>query len=193
MPAFEGAVATKVKRLDDIIDVKVSLPEDEQIGHNVVGKLQVANPRGQLINLDQVAEFKKEKGIESYFHTNNEREVSITGEVDTDVTTSSEIVAAIRDKIPDYKKKYPSLNLEFGGEEKDTQESLQSLARAFVFALVLIYFLLILTFQSFAWPLIIISAIPIGVVSVIWALFFHGQPLSFMGMLGGVAPCRGYC
>ena len=79
------------------------------------------------------------------------------------------------------------MSLNFSGESEDTRESLSSLAQAFILALILIYFLLILTFQSFVWPMIIILAIPIGAVSVVLALFIHGEPLSFMGLLGVVA------
>ncbi len=187
MSAFEGIVATSIRELDDEIDVRVSLPESEKRGKSGIGELEIANPRGQLIQLKSVARFEKEKGIESYNHENNRRQVTISGDVDVSVTSATEVSNAIRDKEKQYLEKFPNLSLNFGGEDQDTQESLESLQRAFYLALILIYFLLILTFQSFVWPIIIILVIPIGAVSVTWALFLHDEPLSFMGMLGVVA------
>ncbi|MCB0377718.1 MAG: efflux RND transporter permease subunit [Bdellovibrionales bacterium] len=187
MAAFEGVIATSIKSLDDEIDIRVTLPKAEQKGRAGIAGLQVLNPFGKLVRLDQIADFESEQGIESYFHVNNKRQVNVNGEVDVTKTSATEVSNYIRGKVEEYRKKYPDLSLDFGGEDEDTKESLDSLKRAFILALVLIYFLLILTFQSFVWPLIIVLVIPIGAVSVAWALFFHGQPLSFMGMLGVVA------
>jgi multidrug efflux pump subunit AcrB len=187
LAAFEGLIATSIRELDDEIDIRVSLPESEKRGKDGFGQLSILNSRGQLIRLDTVASFETEKGIQSYSHENNRRQVTITGDVNIDVTSATEVSNAIRAKEKEYLAKYPNLALNFGGEDQDTQESLDSLKSAFILALILIYFLLILTFQSFVWPIIIIMVIPIGAVSVTWALFLHNEPLSFMGMLGVVA------
>ncbi len=152
-----------------------------------MGGLKILNNFGQLIPLSSIASFKEEVGIESFTHVDNRRQVTISGEVDIDKISATEVSNSIREKESEYLKKYPNLSLNFGGEDEDTTESLESLKRAFILALILIYFLLILTFQSFVWPIIIILVIPIGAISVAWALFFHGEPLSFMGMLGVVA------
>jgi multidrug efflux pump subunit AcrB len=187
LAAFEGVVATSIRELDDEIDIRVSLPEAERNSVSEIGSLEILNPFGQLIRLSSIAELTREKGVESISHENNARQVTISGDVDVDVVSATEVSDAIRAKEAEYLAKYPNLSLSFGGEDQDTQESLESLKRAFFLALILIYFLLILTFQSFVWPIIIILVIPIGAVSVTWALFLHGQPLSFMGMLGVVA------
>ncbi len=185
--AFEGVVATSIRELDDEIDIRVSLPEDEKRSRSGIGSLEILNDRGQLIKLRSVAKFEKERGIESYAHENNRRQVTISGDVDVSKISATEVSNAVRAKEKEYLSQYPNLSLNFGGEDQDTKESLESLQRAFYLALILIYFLLILTFQSFVWPIIIILVIPIGAISVSWALFLHDEPLSFMGMLGVVA------
>ena len=187
LAAFEGIIATSIRDLNDEIDIRVSLPESEKQSSTPIGEINILNDFGQLVPLKSVASFNKEKGIEAYSHLDNRRQVTISGDVDVEKISAIEVSDRVRDKEKVYLKKYPNLRLNFGGEDEDTQESLQSLKRAFILALILIYFLLILTFQSFIWPIIIILVIPIGAVSVTWALFIHGQPLSFMGMLGIVA------
>ncbi len=187
MAAYEGIEATTIQDLNDEIDIRVSLPEEEKKEGTKLSELKILNPMGQLIALDTIADFKMEKGIESFSHLDNERQVTITGDVNIEQISATEVSERIRSKESKYLKRHPSLSLNLGGEDEDTKESLDSLLRAFILALVLIYFLLILTFQSFVWPMIIILVIPIGVISVSWALFLHGEPLSFMGMLGVVA------
>jgi len=187
MAGLEGVVGTSIKGLEDEIDIRVSLPESEKQSSDGLANLKVANRFGKMIPLKRVAKFEKEKGVETFFHMGNQRQVTISGDVDDTKITAVQVAKKISDQESQFKSEYPNLSLDFGGEEQDTRESMESLGRAFIMALILIYFLLILTFQSFVWPVIIIMAIPLGVVSVIWALFMHNEPLSFMGMLGVVA------
>ncbi len=187
MSAFKGLIATSIRNLNDEIDIRVSLPEEEKKGNEGLGDLKILNPSGKLVSLKSIADFHSQKDVESYFHVNNRRQVTITGDVDTNLISATETNNIIHNQKDKYLSKHPGLSLNFSGENEDTQESLLSLGRAFILALILIYFLLILTFQSLIWPMIIILAIPIGAVSVVWALFIHGEPLSFMGMLGVVA------
>ncbi len=49
-----------------------------------------------------------------------------------------------------------------------------------------IYFLLILLFNSFTQPILVLIAIPFGFVGVILALAIHNEPLSFLAMIGSV-------
>ena len=59
-----------------------------------------------------------------------------------------------------------------------------SLFIAFSIALIGIYFLLVLLFDSFTQPVLVIIAIPFGIVGVINTFALHGQHLSFLGLLG---------
>jgi multidrug efflux pump subunit AcrB len=56
----------------------------------------------------------------------------------------------------------------------------------FVLAALDIYFLLMLLFNSVAQPLMVILSIPFGLCGVIIAFALHGEPFSFLGMMGVV-------
>jgi multidrug efflux pump subunit AcrB len=73
-----------------------------------------------------------------------------------------------------------------GGEAQETEESMSGLFRTFVIAIVGIYFLLVLLFNSFTQPFLVMVAIPFGIIGVIIAFALHGAPLGFIGMLGVV-------
>jgi multidrug efflux pump subunit AcrB len=59
-----------------------------------------------------------------------------------------------------------------------------SLMRAMILALVGIYFILVVLFNSFFLPVIVMVAIPFSVAGVFIALFLHRMPLSFPAMIG---------
>jgi multidrug efflux pump subunit AcrB len=76
------------------------------------------------------------------------------------------------------------MRFELGGEAEETQKSMASLGRAFLLALVGIYFILILLFNKLTQPLMVMSAIPFGIAGVIFAFALHGQSLGFVAIMG---------
>jgi multidrug efflux pump subunit AcrB len=185
--AFDGIIATRIQSLDDEVDVRVSFPKAARSSVESMGKINIPNAQGNLVPLTSIASFKSSRGVTVYDHENNEREVRVLGEIDTNTSSATQMSAAIAKFFPDLEKKYPMLTFKFGGEDEDTQESMQSLIKAFGVAALGILFILILTFGSILQPLLVLVSIPFGIIGVIWAFFFHGMPLSFMGMLGVVA------
>jgi multidrug efflux pump subunit AcrB len=93
----------------------------------------------------------------------------------------------MQDKVAKILEAYPDITINFGGENEDTQESLQSLLKAFLFAFFGILLILILLFKNLYQPLVVAFTIPLGFVGVIWAFFAHQIPLSFLGMIGVIA------
>jgi HAE1 family hydrophobic/amphiphilic exporter-1 len=74
-----------------------------------------------------------------------------------------------------------------GGQNEETDESFADLGRAMILGIILIAGLLILQFNSFRQPLIVISSIPLALIGVLPGLTMINQPLSFPGMIGVVA------
>lgn len=60
------------------------------------------------------------------------------------------------------------------------------LFRTFIIAIVAVYFLPVILFNSFTQPILVMIAIPFGIIGVIAAFGFHGEPLSFMAIMGVV-------
>ena len=61
---------------------------------------------------------------------------------------------------------------------------MESLAIAFLAAAIAIYLLLLLLFNSVAQPVLVMLAIPFGLIGVIAAFALHGQAFGFLAMLG---------
>lgn len=185
--AFEGIVATKIRSLNEEKAVRVSFPRKNRESEAALRDISVLSPQGALIPLKNIARIESVKAPLNFDHEKNRREVKITGEVDVDKTSALEVNARIRKMLPDLQAKFPRVGIEFGGEDADTQESLTSLGRAFGFAVLGIFLILVLTFKSLLQPFLVLLTIPLGVVSVIWVFVIHGLPISFLGLLGVVA------
>ena len=73
------------------------------------------------------------------------------------------------------------------GEQENQRETLQGLAKGFLIALIAIYGLLAVSFRSYLQPLIVMSAIPFGLVGAVWGHMAMGLTLTILSMFGIVA------
>ncbi len=186
--AVDGIVATSIQRLEDEVDVRVLFQEIGKTPSQVIDQIQIPNRIGNLVPLKGVAKIEEKNGISIYEHTNNQREVKVTADIDTDVNSSSAANELIRKEIlPNFSKSFPDVKVVFGGEDEDTQESMKSLFAAFTVAFLAIFLILIFTFGNLLQPFLVALTIPMGIVGVLFALMLNGQPLSFMAMLGVIA------
>jgi multidrug efflux pump subunit AcrB len=86
----------------------------------------------------------------------------------------------------DLEKDWPGMNWLSGGEAEETQASILNLIFSFVLALLGVYFLLVLLFNSFTQPLLVMVAVPFGAIGVIIAFIVHRENPSFLAMMGGI-------
>ena len=89
-----------------------------------------------------------------------------------------------RKKFKNISERYMGYSVKYGGEQEEGMESLFSLLKAFFFAFLIIYLILSSSFKSIIQPLIIMLAIPFGLIGVVFAFLIHGIPFSFMAILG---------
>ncbi len=185
--SFEGVVPTTIRKLDEEVDIRVTLTQKDRTNVSTLDEIEVSNNRGQLIPLDRVTRSKTKQSMSVFQHENNLRQISVVGEIDTAVTNAREVNSLMRKKVEEILKAYPTVSANFGGENEDTQESLISLGKAFAFAVFGIFLIMVLLFQNIYQPLIVASTIPMGLVAVIWTFYLHGKPLSFLAMIGVIA------
>lgn len=182
--AVDGDLATVIKQGEDEVNVFVKLDENLSSSYKVLNDMFVRNPFGFQVPLSKLVSFDEGQSISQIKHYDFKRVVGISANIDEDITSSKEVNDIIRKKYSNLGQKYFGYDLFFGGEEKDTQESLDSLMRAAILALMMAFFILAAAFNSLSQPLLILLAIPYGLFAAIYALKFHNEPLSFLAFLG---------
>lgn len=185
--AFAGLEATSIRTIDEEINVRVKLKEEVADENRQLSNIFVSNRTGGLVALDRVVSYQESSSHLIIQHEKFERLLNVSAQVDLSKTTAIKATQEFAKSIEDLSKKYPNYKIVFGGESEDTEESMKSLFRAFGFAFLMIFTILILTFGSLLQPILVVFAIPLGFVGTVWALILHGKPLSFMAMLGIIA------
>lgn len=184
--AFEGTIATSIKRSDEEIDVRVRFPDSWRYRPGSLDKVLIPNPQGYLIPITQVATPSEKRGINAIRHYERKRTVTVTANVDEDLATSVGTTKAIASRFADVPKEHPGVIISFGGEWEKTQESMADLKIAMIIAALLIFTILVFEFQSLLQPVVVLLAVLYGFVGVTWTFIFHAEPKSFLAMMGVV-------
>ena len=82
---------------------------------------------------------------------------------------------------------FPQVSIITAGGAQESIESLQDFLRAFVVAIIGIFLLLAILFNSYSQPMLVLAAVPFSLIGVVWAFYFHGEPLSFFALTGSLA------
>ncbi|MBD3378938.1 MAG: AcrB/AcrD/AcrF family protein [Candidatus Omnitrophica bacterium] len=186
---FEGGIATKIKpvKAEEETDVTVMFDKEETHDMSVFNEIYVANSYGKLIPLNKVSTIKKVPSTTNIHHLDGKRVVTASANVDTDKTTSLEVNAKLKEKFRGIPDRYIGYSVKYGGEQEETVESLVSLLKAFFFAFLVVYLILSSFFKSVVQPLVVMLAIPFGLIGVVVAFLAHGIPISFLAILGVVS------
>jgi multidrug efflux pump subunit AcrB len=135
-----------------------------------------------------VADLTFGNGFSSIQRVDRQRAVNVLAEVDLTQGNTTEIIQALnRDGIPRLAAKYPGLRFAWEGERREQQETIMGIASGYPLALVIIYALLAIPFRSYTQPLIVMSAIPFGLIGAVLGHIVMGMDLTILSMFGIVA------
>lgn len=183
---FEGAVATKIRKTEEEITIRVILPESKRENLNSLLGIKVSNRAGNLIPLGNVAYFERAEGVTAITRKDWRRNITVSADIDPSAkgVSSVSVNTALQKKFTGIESEYPGYEVSYEGEFKDTQESFQQLLRSFLIAIMVIYIILVAIFKNMTQPLIVMSVIPLSFIGLIWSFWGHGLPISFLGLMG---------
>jgi len=181
--AYDGQVVTQVRYGDEDVDFRVLLEEGKRKKPGYLGELKIPNQRARLIPLNSVARFDIGPGPSRYFHYDSERTTTVTADLARGDMTPLEATMNVVSHF-DLPNNFPGMRFVVGGEAEETQKSVVNLGFSMILAAIGIYFVLVLLFNSLTQPLLVMVAIPFGMIGVIGAFALHGEPLGFMSIMG---------
>jgi HAE1 family hydrophobic/amphiphilic exporter-1 len=190
---LDGRYAGKYRLDDEEIDLKVLLtPESIRTPQQALMIPVVEHPSGP-VRLGDVTHLRSYFLPDQLHRYQGQRAISIKADVKTDSPTSTAaIIASVKTFYQQIQKKYTGASLVFGGEHEDTQRSYTSLMYAFVIAVLLMYIILAVQFQSYMQPIIILSAIAFALIGVVFgklvtqSLFTVNSFIAVIGVAGVV-------
>ncbi len=185
---FYGDEAARIQRGRDDVRVMVRYPEAGRRSLGDIESMMIRTPSGDEVPFTSVAEVETGRGYATINRQDRRRIVSVVADVDQNVTNASEVLADLQQTVlPGLMADYPGLRLSVEGEEADRAESMSSLGSGFLMAMLAIYALLAVLFRSYTQPMIIMSAIPFGLLGAVLGHVLMGWDLTLLSMFGVVA------
>ncbi len=185
--AFYGSEALRLQRGRNEVKVLVRYPEEHRQHFWNLETMRIRFPGGE-IPLSQAAALEESRGFSKINRTDRKRVVNVTAAVDARLANVEELLVEIQAKdLPRLMRDYPGLSYDMEGEDKNRRESMESIAKGFQLVLIVIFALLAIPFRSYSQPLLIMAAIPFGVVGAILGHLLMGFDLSILSMFGIVA------
>ena len=183
-----GAEALRQQRGREEIKVMVRLPEAERRTKYTIENAMLLTPTGTEIPFVEAAVSTEGRAYTRIRRTDGRRVNSVTADIDTEIANGNEIAAALQSSvIPELIREHPGLTWRFEGEQNDQAESLGSLGTGFSLALFVIYALLAIPFRSWVQPLVVMIAIPFGIIGAVLGHLIMGFGFSIISIFGIVA------
>jgi CzcA family heavy metal efflux pump len=185
--AVNGTEASEYRVGTDEYDITVRFSKDFRKNYSDLLNLTVFY-EGVHYPLANFAKVEFASGLSSVNHVDNERVVTITA--DALGRSSAEVLADVKNRLEDYQLP-PGYSLTFGGQDVEQQKASEFLSRAFIIAILLIFFVLVTEFNSVTLPFVIMFSVFMSLFGVFFGLLVTFKPFGIIMTGVGVISLAG--
>ena len=186
--AFYGAEALREQRGRHELKVMVRLPDAQRASEYDIEQMEIREPGGGMVPLGSVVTLERNRAPTEITREDGKRIVNVKAELAAGVKSSRDVLEALEDRIfPELREKYPSVQIEMAGEQREQSEVGASLGMNSLLVMIVMYAMLAIPFKSYVQPIIVMAAIPMGFVGAIGGHVIMGYELSMISFFGIIA------
>ncbi|UQA57186.1 efflux RND transporter permease subunit [Polyangium aurulentum] len=165
--------------------VAVQTPQYAMGSLDAVKATPLATGDGQPQLLSNVAQVSRGSGPVNVTHYNVARTFDVQANVDgTDLGSVASAVKRVVDGLgPELPR---GTKVTVTGQVESMESSFRGLSYGLIFAVVLVYLLMVVNFQSWLDPLVILMALPGAIAGIVWMLFLTRTTLSVPALMGAI-------
>jgi multidrug efflux pump subunit AcrB len=184
---LQGATALEQYVGRSEISVEVRLPTDNRDSLNELYRMPVRTPDGLSVPLSRVADITISQASSSLERINGRRIITVTADSESDVAINQVLATLQEEEFPSLEATWPGLEVSMGGRQQDTADNLATLRTSMWLMIAALYALLAIPFRSYLQPLLVLAAIPFGIVGAVAGHMIMGFGLSIISLLGMLA------
>ena len=185
--SFFGSEAIRQMRGRDEVRTYVRLPREDRTSEHAIEELLVRTPAGIEVPLGLAAEVVRGRAATTITRTDGSRSVSVTADVAAGTNAGKVLAELTKTFLPALVERHAGLSYSFEGEQAAQADAMKSLGSGFAVALIVIFGLLAVPFRSYIQPLVVMAAIPFGILGAVLGHVLMGYELSVISMMGIVA------
>lgn len=179
--AYAGNTDAKYRTANYEYDINVKLDEFDRNSPDDVANISFANDKGEQIMLTQFATVTASSGPSMLERKNRRTSVTIKSNVlgITSGTLAESINRAVAlDPLP------ASVEMKWTGDIERQDDSFKALGLALATAIVLVYLVMVVLYDSFIYPFVVLFSVPVALIGALIALNLAMSTLSIFTMLG---------
>jgi multidrug efflux pump subunit AcrB len=183
--ALDGLIVGELQTVDERIRFRLQHTPTEVGRLATLENLVVGNRQGVPIFLKSVAEFDLRPGEFDIKHFFGKRSETVYADIDRGMTSVAGINQDVKQYIEQqgWLRQYPAINFVFSGQMMQQEEFLENFSVAATVCLLSVFFVLVLLFNSFSQPFLIVVILPFSLVGVMIGLILQALPISIMAMI----------
>lgn len=181
---FQGMDAGRYKDLSSGERYNIHLSSDildKDITPDSISNLHIITSSGQNVSFASLSDIKVEKAISQINHSDRAKTITVSA------TLVSENTAEVSSYVNDYLSKNPLPNgvgSKTGGIGALIGDMVGPMATAMIIAVFLVYTVMVLQFEKFKQPLLIMGSIPFCFIGAILGLMIFGSTVNLLSLLG---------
>jgi len=184
---FFGGQAQRLQQGKDELRVWVRYPKTGRISMGQLESMKIKTPLGEY-PLTELTNIGIERGPVTIKHFNGSREMRVDADLVNPYDPVPPILEKIRtDILPDMMVRFPGVDVEYQGQQRDSDETTGQMQKFFGLAFALMFLVIIIHFKSLAQALIIILMIPLAWICSSWGHGIEGIPVSLLSAWGMIA------
>ncbi|MCF6250141.1 MAG: efflux RND transporter permease subunit [Methylococcaceae bacterium] len=166
---------------EDFIPVWTRLQPDQRMNKENIRAIAIKTPKGEVIPLESVAAPMLISAATAETHQYLQPTIDIKAwRRNVSITALHDEVAAVLADI-----KLPrGYQIHYEGEYKQLAETFTRLIKALALSMVLLYFMLVVTFRSFLDPVAIMLTLPLAVIGAAFGVLLGGKFMSMPAIMG---------
>ncbi|SFK41225.1 efflux RND transporter permease subunit [Methylophaga sulfidovorans] len=182
--AFDGQLVQIFQDGDDEVEVRVMLPDAERNTLATLENFMLRLPNGGSAPLSSVVDFESRRGFDVLRHTESQLAIHITASVDSVVNNNNVILDDMKKAfLPEISSKY-GVKIGYEGRAEEQADTMSDMAQGTLLAFVMIYLVLAWVFSSYGWPLVVMAAIPFGLIGALIGHWLLGIDLTILSLFG---------
>lgn len=175
--AINGTAASKFRVADDEYDITVRLDSAQRESIVAISDIYLPGKDGAKIPLTSVAKVDFSGGIGAINRKDMKRVVTVSANAEGRL--GNDVLIDVKEKLKDIK--FPTgYGIVYTGEQESQAESQTFLAKAFLISLLLVFFFLVIEFNSVMSPIIIMFTVLLSLIGVLLGLLITQTPFGII-------------
>ncbi len=189
--AFYGTEVKRIARDGEDIRIMVKLAEDQRGQYETIRQLPVMDNAGNIVSLDAISDIAYVPALQDITRVDKKRSITISADLKDDTSDAIQISSAVMGEFyRTIQSRYPEVTISLIGQEEERRDFMAAWGVYFMQALLAIYAMMAIAFRSYWQPVIILTAIPFGVMGAIFGHLIMNYNISIFSFLGVMA-CAG--